>query len=87
MLFDGLYVIYTLEFQVMYGHDGLNAPEELILLEAVMKVNRNKACLPVVAVNNVRSEIQLPEVRKALPWKRMQISPDPTEHCHMASGR
>ena len=40
----------------MYGHDGLNAPEELILLEAVMKVNRNKACLPVVAMNNVRSE-------------------------------
>ena len=84
-LLDRLHIIYTLEFQVMYGHDGLNSPEELILLEAVVQINRNKTCLPVMAVNNVRAEIQLPEVRKALPWRRMQISPDPREHCHMVS--
>ena len=41
----------------MYGHDGLNSPEELILLEAVVQINRNKTCLPVMAVNNVRTEI------------------------------
>ena len=41
----------------MYGHDGLNSPEKLILLEAVVQINRNKTCLPVMAVNNVRAEI------------------------------
>ena len=40
----------------MDGHNGLDSPEELILLEAVMEVNRNKACLPVMAVDNIRTE-------------------------------
>ena len=56
-ILDSLNIPYTLEFQVMYCHDSLNSAEELIFLEGIMKVNRNKTCLPVVTVNDIWSEI------------------------------
>ena len=43
-----------LEFQVMYGHDGLNASVKFPLLKAVIQIYRYQPCLPVVAI--IRSD-------------------------------
>ena len=40
----------------MYCHNSLDSAEELILLERIVKINRNKSCLPVMTVNDIRSE-------------------------------
>ena len=55
-ILNSLNIPYTLEFQVMYCHNSLDSTEEFILLERIMKVNRNKSCLPVMTVNDIRSE-------------------------------
>ena len=56
---DTLYSLHipdTLEFQVVNGHNCLDSPEKFVLLERIVKINRYKTCLPVMTVNNVRSE-------------------------------
>ena len=42
----------------MDGHNGLDALEERIVLEGIIKEHRHKSCLPVVTVNDIRPEIQ-----------------------------
>ena len=46
MLFTVFYIPYTLEFQIVDGHDGLDPPEEFVLLEGIMQVHRNQTGLP-----------------------------------------
>ena len=48
----------------MNGHDGLDAAEELVVLEAVVKHNRNQTGLPVMAVNDIRAEIKCRQCRE-----------------------
>ena len=55
-ILNSLNIPYTLKFQVMYCHNSLDSTEEFILLERIVKVNRNKSCLPVMTVDDIRSE-------------------------------
>ena len=48
----------------MDRHDRLDPTEELILLECVMEIYRHETCLPVVAVNDIRTESDHREHRK-----------------------
>ena len=41
----------------MDRHNSLDAPEEFILLERVMQINRYKTCLPVMTVDHIRTEV------------------------------
>ena len=41
----------------MDSHNGLDAPEEFIALELILQIYRYESCLPVVAVNDIRLEI------------------------------
>ena len=49
---------HALELQVMYGHDGLDPPEVLIPVPEVVKIHRDQTGLPVMAVDDVRTEIK-----------------------------
>ena len=49
--------VNTLELKVMDSHDSADTAKEEVSLEAVVKVNGYKTCLPVVTVNDVRTEI------------------------------
>ena len=51
-----LHIPYALEFQVVDRHNCFYIPEKLILLESIVKIYRYKSCLPVMAVDNVRTE-------------------------------
>ena len=64
-ILHGLDIPYALEFQVMDRHDGLDSAIELIGLECVIQINRNEACLPVMAVDDVRTEFNRRKNRKS----------------------
>ena len=44
----------TLELQVVDRHDRLDPPEIFIAIAEIIQIYRNKSCLPVVAVDDVR---------------------------------
>ena len=48
------YIPYSLEFQVMDSHNCADPSEKFILLERIMKIHRNKTCLPVMTVDHIR---------------------------------
>ena len=58
---DGRDVPDALEFQVVDRHHGTDPPVERVSLEFIPQIDRDKACLPVVAVNDIRLE---PDHRK-----------------------
>ena len=55
--FDRLHIPDSLELKVMDRHNGFHAPEEHIALELCIQIYRNETGLPVMAVNNLRLEI------------------------------
>ena len=56
--------VISLEFQIVYSHNGLYAAEEISPCKAVMKIYRYKTRLPVVTVYNIRTEIKKRQSRK-----------------------
>ena len=55
---DLLLIPDTLELQVMYRHDRLDTMVERVIIEAVLNIYRDQSCLPVMAVDDIRTEIQ-----------------------------
>ena len=55
----GLYIPDALELQVMYRHYRLDATVEFIVAELILQENRDQTCLPVMAVDNVGSEVNI----------------------------
>ena len=52
----GLNIPNALEFQIVHGHNRADTAEERVILEHFMQEYRNQRRLPVVAVDNVRTE-------------------------------
>ena len=50
------YIPYSLEFQVMDSHNCADPSEKFILLERIMKIHRNKTCLPVMTMDHIRAK-------------------------------
>ena len=42
----------------MYRHDRLDTMVEWVIIEAVLNIYRDQSCLPVMAVDDIRTEIQ-----------------------------
>ena len=42
----------------MYSDHSLDSTEKLIVIAEIIQINRNKPGLPVMTVNDIRSEIQ-----------------------------
>ena len=59
-----LHIPDALELQVMDRHDGLYAAVEIIVLEIRVQIHRDEACLPVMAVDDIRPEIDGRKDRK-----------------------
>src|SRR5699024_2772862 len=59
MSFDpshGLCIPHHLELQVMYRHDRLDAAVVFAEISEIIKIDRDQSCLPVVAVDQIRTE-------------------------------
>lgn len=52
-----LHSLLSLEFQVMYSHHRLDSTVKFIAISEIIQIDRNQSCLPVMAVNDVWSEI------------------------------
>ena len=53
-----LHIPAPLKLQVVNRHHSLDAAEEFIVLKPFLQIHRNQSGLPVVAVNQIRAEIQ-----------------------------
>ena len=65
-ILNNILVIDSLESQVMNGHNCLNILIERVGLERIIQIYRNQCSLPVMAVNDIRTEIN--------GWERAQDS-------------
>ena len=79
-----LRIPFSLESQIMDRHDRLDPAVEFIFLEASLQVDRDQTCLPVMAVNQVRTEAKrrkrgkdsLRKIRKALDLEQCVVRVD-----------
>ena len=57
----------------MDGHDGLYAAIKLVLLKSILEINRQQTRLPVVAVDDVRSETKHRQTRQSRLIKKGKL--------------
>ena len=55
----------ALKFQVMYGHDRFDPTVKLVVAELIFQENRNQTRLPVMAVDDVRTEVHIRQDRES----------------------
>ena len=56
-ILNNILIIDSLESEIVNRHDSLDILIKWVGLECIVQIYRHQCCLPVMAVNNVRSEI------------------------------